>query len=211
MEHDNSDIDVVVEYEGEIREDVLFNYLHEEDFSLCGLNVDINPITEAKTGTLETYLPSAEKYRSEKAKQQNMEITFYVAECNEFPSLGEYHDKIGTVDEALKIYESIPTERMNPTEKLVRDIDQFSKDYDPHDYADRVEDSIENQTSIRESIEAGEKGYLKDWLDTITIEDDYIDNRRHAHQLLQRLEQVAKTQEYKPLAKVEEIEEGKYI
>lgn len=30
------------------------------------------------------------------------------------------------------------------------------------------------------------------------------------HQLLQRLEQVAKLQEYKPLAKVEEMEEGNY-
>lgn len=70
--------------------------------------------------------------------------------------------------------------------------------------------SMENQTIIRESIEVGETGYLKEWLETITIDDDYIDNRRQAHQLLQRLEQVAKTQEYKPLAKIEELEDGNY-
>ena len=42
------------------------------------------------------------------------------------------------------------------------------------------------------------------------MEDDYTYNRRHAHQLMKRLEQVSKLQEYKPLAKVEEMEEGNY-
>lgn len=40
-------------------------------------------------------------------------ITFYVAECMEFPSLGEYHEHLETLQEAMEIYEKIPEERMN--------------------------------------------------------------------------------------------------
>ncbi len=39
-------------------------------------------------------------------------LTFYVAECMEFPSLGEYHDYL-TFQEAVRLYEAIPCERMN--------------------------------------------------------------------------------------------------
>ena len=39
-------------------------------------------------------------------------LTFYVAECMEFPSLGEYHDHL-TFQEAVRLYEAIPSERMN--------------------------------------------------------------------------------------------------
>lgn len=40
-------------------------------------------------------------------------LTFTVAECGEYHSLGEYHDGIGTLGEAVAVYEKIPTERMN--------------------------------------------------------------------------------------------------
>lgn len=40
-------------------------------------------------------------------------ISFYVAECMEFTSLGEYHENINTIEEAINIYNSIPGERAN--------------------------------------------------------------------------------------------------
>lgn len=40
-------------------------------------------------------------------------ISFTVAECGEFHSLGEYHENIKTVEEAADIYRSIPPERMH--------------------------------------------------------------------------------------------------
>ncbi len=40
-------------------------------------------------------------------KQPEATITFYVAECMEFPVMGEYHNNL-TLEEAIKIYESIP-------------------------------------------------------------------------------------------------------
>ena len=45
----------------------MFNLLHEDKFRIGGVLVDINPITEYKTGTLEEYLPGVEKYLEEKA------------------------------------------------------------------------------------------------------------------------------------------------
>ena len=66
LEGKHSDLDVVVEYSGNEREDDMFNLLHEDQFSIAGVKVDINPITECRTGTLEEYLPSVEKYLDEK-------------------------------------------------------------------------------------------------------------------------------------------------
>ena len=40
-------------------------------------------------------------------------ITFYVAECTEFPVLGEYHERLKTLREAMELYEKIPAERMS--------------------------------------------------------------------------------------------------
>lgn len=62
LERENSDLDVVVELECDEREDVLFDMLHEEEFSIGGVVVDINPITRDKTGTMEEYLPGVEVY-----------------------------------------------------------------------------------------------------------------------------------------------------
>ena len=39
-------------------------------------------------------------------------LTYYAAECMEFPNLGEYHDNL-SLEEAVRIYQEIPAERMN--------------------------------------------------------------------------------------------------
>lgn len=124
--HEGSDIDVVVSYSGSLREDTFFNVLHEDGLEIAGIPVDINPISTEKTGTLEEYLENAEKYLDEKQSRieipeneqvgqtgQEAVITFYVAECTEFPVLGEYHERLETLQEAMELYEKIPAERMN--------------------------------------------------------------------------------------------------
>ena len=45
-------------------------------------------------------------------RQQTGDLTYYVAECMEFPNLGEYHDDL-SLGEAVRIYQEIPAERMN--------------------------------------------------------------------------------------------------
>ena len=228
------------------------------------------------------------------AEEKKQEIWFVVAECSEFPSLGEYHEHLNTTEEAMKAYQSIPPERMhglpsisitlhnegdedymddqvellvhdrfdfdtlsyiptildnqevvtkiaelvimNPNaeimgqipdvvkkrveelqapkeeciELLAVDIDQFSMDYDPYEYRDSVDDRDANITMILSSIESGDDGYLREWLEDIIEQDEIQENKEHAKQLLQRLEHTAKIRDYKPLAKVEELEEGNY-
>lgn len=155
IEKENSDLDVVVEYTGSTREDDLFNMLHEDSIYIAGIQVDINPITEGRTGTLETYLPEVETYLQEKAQQEQtnnqlvtqgrenaleqqpekekmieektlselekepvvepetVHITFTVAECGEFHNMGEYHEGIETIEEAMKLYNAIDPSRMH--------------------------------------------------------------------------------------------------
>ena len=45
-------------------------------------------------------------------EQPTANLTYYVVECMEFPNLGEYHDNL-SLEEAVRIYQEIPAERMN--------------------------------------------------------------------------------------------------
>ena len=122
LEKAGSDLDVVVEYKGREHEDDLFNVFNEDGLMIGGIKVDINPITEGKTGTLATYLPGVESYLAEKQAMQKAlaveaipekTVTLTVAECGEFHSLGEFHENIASVEEAIAVWKSIPPERMN--------------------------------------------------------------------------------------------------
>lgn len=61
----DSDLDLVVEYSGDIREDDLFDILNEDPLEIEGIKVDINPITSDKSGTLEEYLERSKQYDKE--------------------------------------------------------------------------------------------------------------------------------------------------
>lgn len=54
----DSDLDVLVEYEGEISEDSFFNAVNDEEGALYidGIRVDINPITKDKSGSIEQWM-----------------------------------------------------------------------------------------------------------------------------------------------------------
>lgn len=61
-EKSTSDIDIVVEYKGDIREDDLFNLFHEDEFLLGNHTVDINPIQADKSGNIAEFLQQATIY-----------------------------------------------------------------------------------------------------------------------------------------------------
>lgn len=71
LERADSDLDVVIEFNTDIKEYVLFNILHEEPFSIGGVLVDINPIRKEETGDLENYLHNAEKYLANKEETKS--------------------------------------------------------------------------------------------------------------------------------------------
>ena len=212
---DDSDLDVVISYRGNIREDSFFNELNAHGIAMAGIKVDINPIAEERI-TLAEYMKEADAYldqqeikklavdldnfsyeydtyeykdtvenREEQVKKitedilnqktgclkdwlvevseesdidsdvitarsllsrlENAEtlsiftrqpeqeqpeatITFYVAECMEFPVMGEYHNNL-TLEEAIKIYESIPAERMHGGKGIGFDLQDGDEDY----------------------------------------------------------------------------------
>ena len=118
LEHESSDLDVVVKLSTAEREDDLFNAFNEGGLHIGEVKVDINPITAQRTGTLETYLPQVEEYlegvrQAREQEKEKAEVTLTVSECGEFHNLGECYENIPTVDEAIAIWKQIPSERMN--------------------------------------------------------------------------------------------------
>lgn len=158
--NDGSDVDVVLSYTGNIREDDFFSALHEEGMEMAGLPLDINPISTEKTGTLQEYLERAEKYldenetqnptlenlmRKQEEVQTEPKISFFVAECMEFPILGEYHDNL-TLEEAVQKYEEIPPDRINGVKGIgfrLEDGSMYDGDYELMSAGVILKDSID--------------------------------------------------------------------
>ena len=119
---EDSDLDVVLSYTGDIREDDFFNLLQENEMRIAGLKIDINPISLEKNGTLQEYIKRAEQYLDEREAEkqgkilqetvQEPQISFYAAECMEFPSMGEYYENL-TLEEAVEKYKTIPEDRIH--------------------------------------------------------------------------------------------------
>ena len=120
MEEQGADLDVVLYYSGSVREDDLFNTLHQSNIIMGGVKLDINTISQEQHGSLSEYLTGVEAYLTEKqtqmtqeAQKRNTEITYTVAECGEFHSMGAYHEGIGTIEEAKALFESIQKDHSN--------------------------------------------------------------------------------------------------
>ena len=211
----DSDLDVVLSYRGNIREDSFFNELNSYGMAIAGIKVDINPITEERI-TLAEYMKESEAYldqqeieklavdldnfsyeydtyeykdtvenreeqvekitedilnkkteclkdwlvevseesdidsdviiarsllsrledaerfsifdKQPEQEQPEATISFYVAECMEFPVMGEYHNNL-TLEEAIKIYESIPAERLHGIKGIGFDLQDGDENY----------------------------------------------------------------------------------
>ena len=75
---EDSDLDVLLEYEGDFREDTLFNILNDEDegrLYIEGIPVDINPITRGKSGTIQEFLERNASYDKSVDKVKNNSIS----------------------------------------------------------------------------------------------------------------------------------------
>lgn len=111
----------------------------------------------------------------------------------------------GTLSEELE--HKVRLKRLSdkiPLEQLAVDIDQFAYDYDPHEYRNEIETREEGILSVQYSLANGDTEHLSDWLRNIIDEGEPKDDVSKAKELLSRLA------EYKPLAKIEEMEEQNY-
>ena len=296
MEDEGADLDVVLYYSGSVREDDLFNTLHQSNIIMGGVNLDINPISHEQHGSLSEYLSGVETYLAEKQAEtvreaeQQMIITYTVAECGEFHSMGAFHEGIATIEEAKSMFDTMQKDHNNmipalginihkpgtqtmddlqsdilygntidldnlryipeicndqqaiskvgqvieafpdakiygklpgfevqesrmadmdavkpvyvdEAARLAAEIDRFSRDFDPYEYSDTVDNWEVQVQNIAADIRSGNAGDYKKYLSDVVSESDNIEDVRKAAELLVKLA------EYKPLAKVEELEE----
>ena len=64
---DDSDLDVVMEYSGSMREDDVFNILHDEEFEngkmmIDNIEIDVNPIRPQQSGDIKSFLKKSKEY-----------------------------------------------------------------------------------------------------------------------------------------------------
>lgn len=150
LEGEGSDLDMVIEYTGTAREDDMFAVLNEAGLKIEGVSVDINPIKEDKTGTLETYLPQVESYLSEKAEKMQdraefekpekerqaldhsgVTITYVVSSNGEFHDMGAYRDDITSVDEAIAVFNEHQNTKDGTVPSIgIRVVDPSADSYD---------------------------------------------------------------------------------
>ena len=93
---------------------------------------------------------------------------------------------------------------LTPAEQLAVEIDRFIYNYDMNVYHDNKQTMTENVSEISEMIGQGDVEHLTEWLNEVVAMETAPKEMQQANELLEKLA------EYKPLAKIEEMEEQNY-
>lgn len=128
-----SDMDFVVEYEGDRKEDDVFNLIKETFFETYGstdIRLDINPIRDEETGTLAEYLPKAERYMGAKALAIDIDKAMW-----DLDPYG-YRDAVDEIS--------------NDAEDLVEDITNHILEGKINSYIDEFADNLKGTNDIEE-------------------------------------------------------------
>lgn len=127
LKNDGSDIDIVVEMRNsDLKEDALFNILHETPFDIGGVPVDINPIRPEESGSLDDYLVRAEQYLQEKGAKEITapELQDYRVEEVEQSSFGQKTRYAANVA-AIKTLQKIERENRAATPDEQKSLAQY--------------------------------------------------------------------------------------
>ncbi len=91
--HEGSDLDILLEYGGEdVREDTLFNVLHEEPLEIEGIPVDINPINEHYSLDTASWLERDARWREVDFQKNNINQNDTIMKENEM-SIDQVQEK----------------------------------------------------------------------------------------------------------------------
>lgn len=88
--------------------------------------------------------------------------------------------------------------------QLAVELDRFVYDYDTYSYRNDVHSMTENVSELTEMLEQGDTEHITEWLNEAVSEEIAPEEEERAKELLGKLA------EYKPLAKIEEMEEQNY-
>ena len=123
----------------------------------------------------------------------------------------DMRDHPSVQDAIKKLVEAFPEKEVNDRETkeqkiqtLAGELDRLSYEMDPYEYSDTVSDQEAQVQRIAEDIRNGNIGHLQNFLQTSIEEGTDENSEQRAKELF------AKLAEYKPLAKVEEMEEQNY-
>lgn len=160
------------------------NYMDDEVDLLSGNRIDLEILEHIPSITSE---PKAMEVIAELvAKLPEMEI-----------------DGVMSEDMEAKVWEKRMPD-LEPAEQLAVEIDRFSHDYDIYSYRNNNPNMTESVSEISEMIVQGNTEPITDWLNEVISEGALPDEMQRAKVLLEKLA------EYKPLAKIEEMEEQNY-
>lgn len=93
---------------------------------------------------------------------------------------------------------------LTPAEQLAVELDRFTYDYDAALYHDNSQNMTENVSELADALKQGDTQDIVSWLADIAADKTEPEESRRAKELLEKLA------EYKPLAKIEEMEEQNY-
>ncbi len=93
---------------------------------------------------------------------------------------------------------------LTPAEQLAVELDRFTYDYDTALYRDSSQNMTENVSELAEALKQGDTHDIAMWLADVVTEGTEPEETKRAMELLEKLT------EYKPLAKIEEMEEQNY-
>ena len=93
---------------------------------------------------------------------------------------------------------------LTPAEQLAVELDRFTYDYDAAAYHDNSQSMTENVSELADALKQGDTQDIASWLADIAADGTEPEESRRAGELLEKLA------EYKPLAKIEEMEEQNY-
>ena len=93
---------------------------------------------------------------------------------------------------------------LEPAGQLAVELDRFVYDYDTYSYRNDVHSMTENISELTEMLEQGDTDRITEWLNEAVSEGIAPEEEERAKELLGKLA------EYKPLVKIEEMEEQNY-
>ena len=93
---------------------------------------------------------------------------------------------------------------LTPAEQLAVELDRFTYDYDAAAYHDNSQSMTENVSELADALKQRDTHDIALWLAEIAADGTEPEERKRAMELLEKLA------EYKPLAKIEEMEEQNY-
>ena len=117
---------------GNVTEDTALVEYDYEALSESAEEVAAKELTQLlKTNNKEEASVSREDEQTEskeESAEKQYQITYTVSECGEFHHLGEYHDGIETAEEAISLFNRIPSERMNAIKSINLQVHEVGTD-----------------------------------------------------------------------------------